>query len=196
MRSVFFLSGIAVCAIILFLGRKTDSDSTVIFNILFTMVIMSRLIAWPILRRRIAPPCIRAKETNQSRILAIITALVVTPLWVYVTILDVQLSPSFERIVTSAVVTATMIIAIGFALFGRIQIWGNGVWEFGWLSPWEEYESFSWERKTEDSLELRLVPKSWIRLSTRLMVAREDQEAVQRVLEENLPDLNAIEMNA
>ena len=90
----------------------------------------------------------------------------------------------------------SLIICLILTLLEKIEICGNGVWQWGTLHPWEEYESFSWKWKTKDSVELRLVSKLWICSSTRLMVPPEDREAVQQLLEANLPNLNAIRMNS
>ena len=92
-------------------------------------------------------------------------------------------------IIFSGLITVSMIIFIILFVFGKIEICGNGVWLDERFYRWQEFESFYWKGQTKDGLELRLVSKSWLCRTTRLMARPEDREAVQQLLEANLPDL-------
>jgi hypothetical protein len=84
---------------------------------------------------------------------------------------------------------AMVAIIKGFqSLFQRVEICGNGLWQYSTLKLWEAYESFSWTGITTDGLELRLQAKSADQETTPLMVRPEDREVVQKILEANLPD--------
>ena len=68
----------------------------------------------------------------------------------------------------------------------------NGLWCAGAFQPWEDFHCFEWIRNEKYGVELKLVAKwkSGGSRSPRLVVPREDREAVQRLLKANLPDLN------
>ena len=75
-------------------------------------------------------------------------------------------------------------------LFEKVEICGNGVWQFNGLQPWNEYKSFFWGKNITGRVELTLKSKQWFSLprSTTLMVPLEDRETVQQILESNLPE--------
>ena len=154
------------------------------------------LIAIPILRRRVMHPCVRAKILLSGiyRIIRSIWFFFVIAFFVFF-----LLTESLERLRSSGMIlllgpgTGASIIFLILILFEKIEICGNGLWQFNRLLPWEEYESFSWEWKTESHVELKLVSRTW-GWSTSLIVLPEDREAVQQLLEANLPDLSATKM--
>ena len=78
------------------------------------------------------------------------------------------------------------------ALLGKTEICGNGVWQHGRLHRWDDFESFSWDRKTDESIELKLMPRSLIftQAPKRLIVLPQDREVVEHLLEANLPQVS------
>jgi hypothetical protein len=180
---VFAFLGLAVWNVALFLTWKNDY----VFNAILGSAVMfgaiSDLIAIPILRRRVIAPCVRVTKL-QGRIANIILPFFFIASIIFFVALSFY---SFGMMLLLGPMIASMIIVFILALFEKTDICGNGVWCTK-LQPWEEYESFSWNEKSDDGVELRLISKSWIAGQTRLMVSPEDREAVQQLLEANLPD--------
>jgi ankyrin repeat protein len=196
MRSVFLCLTLAVWCVVAYqayLMPYDFYDAFWIFSLPFVFQAIADLIALPILRRRVIPPCVRVRRTQIYKI-------VVSFFCIAFGILFVNVSFSSPRMMLFAgIMTASMIIYLILSLSERVEVCGNGVWQYGglhglqWLRPWEEYESFSWKGETKDSVVLWLVPKSWrswIFPCDRLLVAPEDREAVHQLLEANLPDLS------
>lgn len=195
MISVFFCLGMAVAVIAVFLARNNPFSSEAILGIPFLSFALSNLITRPILRRRVVPPCVRVENLDQGG-------------WERPIVLFVLLASFvFMVAVTESLHSAGIILFMGFVLgsliisyiihqVGKAEICGNGVWHSGRLHPWDEYESFSWEKKTEDSVELRLVSKSRYSCSMRLMAPPENRDAARQLLGANLPDLSTTKMNS
>ena len=83
-----------------------------------------------------------------------------------------------------------MIIGFLLSLFGKAEISGNGVLQYGGFWPWNEYDSFSWRGKSNESFELKLKWKQrfFFWRSTRLLVPLEDHKSVRQLLEPNWPE--------
>jgi len=175
--------GLAVWNVAVFLVWKDDYLFNAILGLAILFGAISNLIAIPILRRRVTPPCIRVRRHRAAKYNIIMSFLVIA----FVIFLLIESLHSFRMLLLLGPMIASLIIYNILILFEKIEICGNGVWGYGGLRPWEEYESFYWKWKTKDSVELRLVSKSW-RRPTRLMARPEDREAVQKLLEANLPD--------
>jgi hypothetical protein len=186
---VFGFLGIAVWGVAAFLAPKNDEAFFAIMGILNASLAFSDLIAIPILRKRVMPPCVRAKKASQSgNIAAIIVSFLFLAFVIFVLVTG-GLS-GLGWMIFLGLSTVSLIIYLLLLLFDKIEIWGNGLWQCGKFQPWEEYKSFSWKWKTKDSIELGLVLKSEIWPAIRLVVRSEDREAVHQLLEANLPDLS------
>jgi hypothetical protein len=173
-----WLGGAASSAAV-FLAWENDYAVTAI-GFLCASIVISELIAVPILRRRVIPPCIRVREAGQDGIIMIIAALLFIAFVVFLLVTGMTLG--------YGLITAYMIIIVVLRLFKKTEICGNGLWQNRSLQPWEEFRSFSWTGKTEDGAELRLDPSLTVLSETRLLVSPEEREAVQQILEANLPD--------
>jgi hypothetical protein len=189
MRLVFFLLGMAVYIVVCSHAVHTlrNEDDVMAFSgFALLSIVIAHLIAIPIWRKRVVmPPCVRVKRASQSGNIAMIILFIAFVIFFLVT-------GSFRGIgqmIFFGLLVVLMTINLIRPLFEKIEICGNGVWEWGRLWPWEEYKSFLWWN-TEDRVVLRLVPKSWIWPATRLVVPREDHEAVHQLLAGNLPDLS------
>jgi hypothetical protein len=182
--------GMAVWGVAAFLSLRIDDAFIAIMGFLVISGPICDLIAVPILRRRVIPPCVRAKryQSGIANIILVFSSFLFIAFAIF--LLVTGRLDSFGMIILLGLATVSIIISLIPLLFQRIEICGNGVWQYGRFWPWEEYESFSWQWKTEDRVELWLVPKSWTCPSTRLTVPREDREAVHQLLEANLPDLS------
>ncbi len=187
MEWVFGGSAMAVCIGVMFLRWKDDSTFIATVGFVFLCGAISDLIAIPIVRRRTLPPCVRVKDLGYGRIAGIIAVLVVVALWLFS--LVTRSIFSLEDNIFLGLIAVSFIINFAIAQFGKTEICRNGVCQNGRLYSWQQYESFAWG-KTEDSVELNLVSESWSYPSARLMVPPEHREAVQRLLETDLPDLS------
>jgi hypothetical protein len=192
----FFCLGMAVWSVgaWLLLAEKNDSAILVILSFPPTSGAIADLIARPIWRRRVIPPCVRVERLSQSGIAMTIVFLLFIAFFIYFLVTEESLH-SFGMIIFFGLMTVPVIICLIQVRFEKIEICGNGVWQDGRLWPWAEYESFSWKRKTADSVELRLVSKS-LSWTTQLMVPPEDRETVHQLLDAHLPDLNAKKVNS
>jgi hypothetical protein len=193
MSSVFFWSGIAVCSVAAFLTSDNEYSCYAIMGFVPVSGPISDVIAIPIVRRRVMPPCVRA-EKCQNRILMIAGLLSVIAFFVF--LLVTESYRSLKMMLLLGPCAVVMIMGLILELFGKTEICGNGLWQYCELQPWEDFKFFSWKWNRDDSVDLRLVSKSWICPSTRLMVRPEDREAVQQLLEENLPDLSPVRMTS
>jgi hypothetical protein len=191
-RPVFSLLGIALCLIASILTWKTGFEwamAAMTSSYLFQS--LSDLIAIPISRRRVTPPCVRAKTIGRSHIFFIILSVVAIPLMIYLSLLLIEISPSPGRIVFVTVNIAALIAGLAPSLFEKVEVCGNGVWQYGRLTPWNEYESFCWISKPSGAVELTLTQDSrWIFGRLTLIVQPEDRETVHQLLVANLPNLS------
>ncbi len=182
------LSG-AVWSTAYFFGWRNDTASSVLGVLMgFPLIsfLITNLIARPVLRRRVISPCIPVRIIRSG--IAYIALILLVALGIF--LLVTGSLRSFGMTVFAGLVTTSVIIYLILDLIEKTEIWGNGVWQNGSLQAWEDYKCFSWKHETEESIELRLEPKSWIGGSTRLTVPFEDRQAVLQLLEANLPDLS------
>lgn len=171
-----------------------------LYYFVFLLLVIARMIARPILKRRIMPPCVRVKRIERDDgVIVAFSFGVAAGVFIIVS----QWSElSLGSLLDGGCFTIFWTYWLVSILFEKIEICGDGVIQtsgFSGLHPWEGYASFSWERKTTDGVELSLVSKSWLSKSTsttRLLVPPQHREAVQQVLDANLPDLSAIEVNS
>ncbi len=171
-----------------FLARNNDDAYDATIGFAWLSVAIADLIAIPILRRRLIPPCVRVKKASQSGAIAMTVVSFLFTAFVIFLLVTKSLR-SFGMMIFMGLTTVSIIIYLILGLFEKIQICGNGVWRNGWFSSWEEFKSFSWQWKTKDSVELKLSYRSWI-WPTRLVVTREDRETVHQLLEANLPEVS------
>jgi hypothetical protein len=182
MRDILFCAAMAIGFVAVFLTPKTDDYDSAIMGFLCASIVISELIAIPVQRKRVIPPCVRVREAGQDRIIMIIGALLCIAFVVYLLV-------SSGRTLRYGIIPAYFIIIAVLRLFEKTEICSNGLWQYGQLQLWEGYDSFSWTRNRDDSVELALVSKSWIEFPLSwLTVAPEDREAVHQILEANLPD--------
>jgi hypothetical protein len=194
MRSVLLFWATAAWGVAgLLSGQQGWHDAFwVMLGFLFVFLLLSTLIARPVIRRRVQLPCVRVREPTPARFFDIIAPFV--PIAFAVFMIVAGDSRSFGRILFWGGLMCNELISLLDSLLGRIEICRNGLWQNGMLRPWEECQSFSWNWKARHSIELTLVTKSeWLgtRWSTRLVVRPEDWEAVRRLLEPHVPDLTA-----
>jgi hypothetical protein len=189
MSSVFFWLGMAVWALALF-AVKNESAPLAIVG--FAMFFISDFIARPILRRRLIPPRVRVKDRSTRGVTKILCSSMAFCLIAFFIFQVVTGSiHSIGSIFDMGLISVLIVIGLFPILFQRIEVCGNGLWKDGSLQPWEDYRYFAWEWKMEDIVELRHGSTTWRgkpRL-LRIMVAPEDRETVQQLLEVNLPDL-------
>jgi hypothetical protein len=197
MNGVFTLLALAaVLATMLaawFLAPRNDNILGAITGFLFISLTITDVIARPILKRRVMPPCVRVKriESRIGRIVPpfLVFSCIAFAIYVMVTGRSWR---SFGTSLNMGCLTVWMTYCLVLILFERIEICGDGVLQIGGLQPWDGYESFSWDWNTPACVELRLVSRSWLSTSPRLLVPPQDREAVQQVLEAHLPDLSAL----
>jgi hypothetical protein len=187
MEWVFLFSGMALWIVAVRLTWENDNINNAALGCLFLSIAVSDLIAGPILRRRVKPPCVRLRPIQNGAFNIVLTFFFVA----FVVFLLVSGGlHSLRRLLLMGPIMVSMLIYILLDLFQKIEICRNGVWQNGRLQPWEDYEAFSWKRISTDSIELRLVSKSWICRSTRLTASHEDREAVLKLLEPNVPEIS------
>jgi hypothetical protein len=195
MNFVFLCLAMAVYIVVAFLltwkdDYNWDYSFNAVMGFVFLSMAISDLIAVPISRRRGIPPCVRVKR-HQSGIYNIAMALMLIAFVIF--LITTESFRSLPSILWSGPMTVTIIIWLILVVSEKIKICANGLCQSGRFQPWDEYESFCWKWETKDSLELRLVSKPglWICSTTRLIVPPEDREAVNQLLEANLPNLSA-----
>jgi hypothetical protein len=189
MSSAFVLLGMAVWSVACFHGWKNNSALNALVGFPLIFFLICDLIARPILRRRVIPPCVRVRRlrsdiTNIIEYFGLFSAIAFV---IYLLVTGSLLSFGIRWLGLAAI---SIIIFLVLDLVEKTEICGNGIWQNGRLQPWEEYKYFSWKRRTEESIELRFVSKSWISDSTRLTVPFEGRQAVLQLLGANLPDLS------
>jgi hypothetical protein len=187
MPPVFLWLGVAVGMVAMYLEYLMSYDTLAVVGFLLLFQPISDLIALPILRNRVMPPCVRVRRTPIYKIVVSFFCIAFGILFVTETFRAPRM------MLFPGLMTACITIYLILFLSERVEVCRNGVWKYGWLQwlqPWEVYESFSWEGRTKDSVVLLLVPKkAWISyLSDRLLVAPEDRKTVQQLLEANLQD--------
>lgn len=192
---VFVCLGMAVWSLVMFLTSKNESAFAATFGFLYLSGAVSDLIAIPILRRRVIPPCVRVEKPDQGGWEVIVACFGLFAPLVFIVVVTESLHSTWI-ILFMGFMSGSFIIYYIVYQVGKVEICGNGVWHSGRLHPWEEYESFSWKWRTKDSVELKLASKSWLCPSTRLMAPSEDREAVQQLLEASLPDLGPTRMTS
>jgi hypothetical protein len=197
---LIYMAILGFTAVAFLTGGMDMQSAMVVMGFLILSLAVAELIARSILKRRIITPRVRVKRSNNSNIPLILIGFVVVSSGLYPLIQDFQeilIHRCFGTIVPYALAMTTFIIIFALAIFEKIEICGNGVWDRGRLSPWYEYASFEWH-ETDDKVELKLWSKSWLSppRSTRLSVPPGDRETVHQWLEANLPELSATSINA
>jgi hypothetical protein len=183
---LFFIAWLLAWKIECLLAWKIDLTNA-LGGFLMFFIMAPEVLAAPILRRRVIPPCIRVKTIGRSYVSTafIIVCSVCILFSPYFPFVVLEMSPTFGNIVSGVGFTATLIILVTFFLYEKIEICGNGVWQSLVFIPWSEYEAFAWHRKTENEIELKLWPGR-----IQLTVPPERREAVYQLLAANLPELN------
>ena len=193
MFRVFSLSGLAIWFVVAQLGPKNGLSCSTMMGFLVAAYVISDLVARPIWRRRLMPPCVRVRMPwREGVFVAFISLLGVAFL---ILLLVTGSNHSSELDLFFGLLVAAMLIEL-FLQYGKTEICGNGVWQDGGFQPWTDYEYFSWKKKAKDGVELKLVMKSGIWPSTRLMVLPEDREAVHQLLTAHLTDLSTADINS
>jgi hypothetical protein len=174
-----------------FLSLGSDHAYSAWCGSLILFMALSDTAGIPVWKRRALPPCVSAKRYG-SAFLIVISALCIAQI-----IAAVFFSlRSFDRMLVTAPVAVAITIYTVQVLFDRVEICANGV-RRGWsLSPWDDFESFAWDQKKGDKVELRLKRKSEVWQWLRLSVPPEDREAAQKILEAHLPETSIAEMEA
>lgn len=183
----FVTLAMVVCFVTATRFAEDHSAWNAIWGFMIIISAISHLIAIPVWRRRVVPPriCVRDPESKFPVIIGLIVMIAFVAFGL--------VTGSFHRNSDILGSWAVFIVVYIPPLLGKTEICGNGVWQRGRLHRWENYASFSWDRKTDESIELRLMSRSptWERDPKRLIVLPEDREAVVQVLEANLPEVSA-----
>jgi hypothetical protein len=192
MRTVFVFLALAAAWSTAWWSFSLGSDYArgALFGSIVLFSAISDLIGILVWRRRALPPCVRAKR-YQSAAAKVITS---------VCFIALAISLFFSCRDSLDMLLAGVAFAVApfyhLFLFDTIEICANGVREGSRLRPWDDFESFAWERKKGDKVELRLQRKSegwqWLRL----VVPPEDREAAQKILVAHLPDTSAEKVEA
>lgn len=201
----FFRLGVLFClaagapfAAVLLLQERYDSDNLAFGAGCLLVCVVSDLIATFKSKGEVIPPCVPVKSPGQGRVARTAKAVAYYLLMGFVFYFAVRRSLPFLGRMSGWDILACGFFAMaamvrGFqSLFQRVEICGNGLLDQTAsppkLRPWEAYESFSWTEETKDGVELRLQAKSADHGTTPLIVRPDDREAVQQILEANLPD--------
>jgi len=173
------------------LTHREDYVHNAVVGFLIMSIAISGLIAIPILRKRVVPPCIRVKG-YRSGIYNIIGSFFAVAFCILFLTESLR---SLKMMLLLGPFMVSLIILLILILFEKIEICENGVWQWDGLQLWEEYESFSWKWKTQDDVELRLVSKSWLG-SARLIVPPEAVKPCSNCSKQIYADPSAIRMNS
>ncbi len=141
--------------------------------------------------RRIPPPCVRVRRSRRRLPVRQVVSVLCWPAVVLLLVYLWQRNTSWETFSFVGCLSIMITAGVNFRPPEKIVICGKGLLLNDELRPWGQYyECFFWKGETKDGAELRLPLKYWITESplTRLVVAPEDREAVQQILEANLPD--------
>jgi hypothetical protein len=141
------------------------------------------------LNRRVLPACVRAKRTKLRRFARHMVSVLCWPTVVLLLFGLWNRSASLETFSGVGSVSIMITMAVNSWPSQRIEICKNGLLLDDELLAWDQYECFFWKGETGDGVELRLPSKTtdWVSM-TRLVVAPEDREAVQKLLEASLQD--------
>ncbi len=194
-RIVLLILGWAIWGVAWFLAKGNDTVSRAIFPCGFFGLAISHLIPTLIMRRLVSPPCVRVKRPGQGRF-EMISCVTTISLLAIACLSYLAVTGSlryFGGMPGYGLWTLCLaIMALNTLYYCRIEICGNGFWQGGGgpprLNSWEEYESFCWRGEAKGGVELKLVSKPGFWPTTLLVVPHEDREAVQQILEANLPD--------
>jgi hypothetical protein len=192
---VLHLLGLGVCFAALHVCvRRDHSEPIVIVGFLMVFRALSELIAIPVWRRRVAPPSVLVKSVGRVWVFYP----VMLCLWIAFVafLLGTEDIGPLPMIVHTGLATAWMILNLMIEVFGTTEICVDGIRHNGRLRKWKAFESFSWQPKATDSVELTLVSDSSICPTTRFLVRPEDREAVQQILKAALQDLSALPRHA
>jgi len=193
MELVFSFGGLGVCFIVFFIYPEFMSVAPIGFFCVLSP--MADLIARPILRKRVMPPCVRVKVLSQigNRIGIALIILLFLGLSLFIFSLVTESSRSLEGTVLLALLIASIVIHLILVLPEKQEICGNGIWYCGTLQMWGKYESFSWITTDKEAVvELAISGKKPYEFfsTLRLVVPPESREAVHQLLEANLPELS------
>ena len=147
------------------------------------------------LNRRIPFRCVRVRRTSRSRFAGHIVSVLCWPAVVLLMVYLWKRGVSLEVFYGIGMASILVTVGVNFWAPERIEICGNGLLLDDELRAWDQYECFFWRGETEDGVELRLPLNRYTttRLISmeRLVVAPQDREAVQRLLEAHLRDRSA-----
>ncbi len=185
MRSDLIWLGLALWSAPMFLtsGNKSAQDATFYFPLL--SLALSDLLAVPIFRRRITPPCVRVTKLREGWAAFIIGVFLGVAIVIYLLIAEGL------RSLAGIVLGSIPVLVIVFSIISVClppEICGNGVWQDGKSQPWEEFAYFAWRPNEKYGVELSIETKSVDCNSALVTVPREDREAVQQLLKAHLPD--------
>jgi len=138
---------------------------------------------------RILPRCVRVRRTRLRRLARHMVGVLCWPAVVLLLVYLWTRSVSLEMFSGVGFLSIMITMGANFLPSEEIEICRNGLLLGDRLRSWEQYECFFWKGETKDGVELRLRSKTsdW-RSMTRLVVAPEDREAAQQLLEVSLRD--------
>jgi hypothetical protein len=148
----------------------------------FATMIPALVVRHIVNRRRVMPPCIRVNSFYRGFLIVVVSLLVVF-FWVL---------GFFGRLgtISEMLKVATLTFMLVYVLWQRTEICGNGIWEWGAIHAWDEYEYFLWtgtdngaiaELKVREGFREPFGPRLF-----RLTIQREGSAAAKQLLQANL----------
>lgn len=186
--------GIAIGASAIIFVQGDRSSIYTIMGLLLLFPTASKLIGIPVWKRRVISPRFGPKRAGRRTLIGL-SFLFGCLACVSFFALTGEMA-SFGIIFFRGAFAATVLMQLALNLFERIEICANGIWHDWRLQLWEEFGSYSWDGAKKDGVVLTVASKSSVGAYTRLVVPREDCEAVQALLEAHLPNLGTLTMNS
>jgi hypothetical protein len=149
---------------------------------LFASIIPAAIIAHFVIRRRLTLPCVVVEVPHRTT-----SAFVASLLIIFFSIVLVD-----SRDISLILMVATVVFFLIYASYQRFQICGNGIWSWGTLHSWDEYESYFWTTRDHAAVVIlkqrQKFREAFASRLVRLTVPPESVEAVKQLLEANLPN--------
>jgi hypothetical protein len=142
------------------------------------------------LNRRILPRCVPVRRSRLRRFAKHIISVLCWPTVALLVIYQWNRNVSLEAFSGYGFVSIMITMGVNFWPVKRIEICRNGLLWGDKLRAWDQYVCFFWKGETGDGAELRL-PLKEMHSMMRLVVAPEDREIVQQLLEAKLQDRSA-----
>lgn len=188
---LLFSIATAIALLLCFLGESTEYTELsrpAIFLLTFSFVLSDLLFIRPLLRRRVIPPCVRAKTFTQGLWLVIIGLLV------FFVLVLVAFPLPWGRMSLPVLISQSLcLVSICGLLISKVrphaEICANGLWYDGALLEWTRFERFAWREEGDKTVvEVLYSRELWspVSPSARMIVPPENCQAAKKLLEANL----------